>query len=96
MKDVAIKITEISLIPFKPKDGLLGFASFVLNEQFYLGEIAIRSCLNGGIRLVYPVKKILSGKDIALYHPINKETGDKVQQAIASEWEVLMRFRGNA
>ena len=93
IKDVPILLSEISILPLKPKDGLLGFASFVLNNQFYFGEVAIRSCLDGRIRLLYPVKKLSNGKDVPLYHPITKKAGDKIQEIIASEWEALMRLK---
>ena len=95
-ENVPIQISEISLIPIKPKNGLLGFASFVLNNQFYLGEIAIRSCPSGEIRLLYPSKKLFNGEDIPLFHPITKDAGQTVLNAINSEWEDLMRLKGSA
>ncbi len=96
MKNVPILLSEISLVPIKPKDGLLGFASLVLNGQFYVGEIAIRSRPQGGIRLLYPTKKLLNGREVAVFHPISKNSGEQVQEAVAEQWEVLMHLKGNA
>lgn len=51
-----IVISEIQIIPVKPKNGLIGFASCVVNNQLYLGSIAIYTRPDGsGYRLVYPV-----------------------------------------
>ena len=56
-------ITEIQIIPLKPKDGLVAFASCVINDQLYLGNIAIYSSLGScdGFRLVYPAKVLPTG-----------------------------------
>ena len=100
MKDVPTRVSEVSILPLKPKAGLLGFASFVLNVQFYLGEIAIRSRTSGGIRLLYPTKKLANGKEVPLYHPITKEIGNQIEQEIASHWGTILSLRdrgvGNA
>jgi hypothetical protein len=39
-------ITEVQIIPIKPKDGLIGFASLVF-DGIYLGSIGIYKRLNG-------------------------------------------------
>ncbi len=87
-----LEITEINITPLKPQGSLLGFASFVLNGQFYVGGVAIHADFqNRGCRLVYITKKLKNGEDVPLFHPINKETAEKVQQAISSAWELLFK-----
>ena len=77
-----MKITEIQIMPVKPKDGLVAFASLVLESALYLGSIGVYTRLNGeGYRITYPTKKI-GEKSINIYHPINKETSRVIEQAI--------------
>ena len=60
-----IKISEIQIVPVKPKNGLIAFASCVINSQLYLGNIAIYTLLNkDDFRLVYPSKVVPTGKQI--------------------------------
>jgi len=77
-----MKITEIQITPIKPKDGLVGFASIVLDNNLYLGFIGVYTRLDGsGYRLTYPTKKI-GDNSINIYHPINKETSKAIEQAV--------------
>lgn len=77
-----MKISEVQIIPIKPKDGLIAFASVVLNECLYLGSIGIHSRIDGnGYRLTYPTKKV-ADKNLNLYHPINQELSRALEQAI--------------
>ena len=77
-----MKITEIQITPIKPKDGLVGFASVVLDNSLYLGFIGVYTRLDGlGYRLTYPTKRI-GDKSINIYHPINKEAGKAVEEAV--------------
>ena len=83
------KITEVNIIPIKPKDGLVAIASCVINNEFYLGSIGIYTILKGGYRLTYPNKK--SGlSTINIFHPISKELGDAIEEAIVREYEELI------
>lgn len=84
------KITEIQIIPVKPKNGLVGFVSFVLNDVLYLGSIAIMTKLKGGYRLVYPTKKFKE-KNINIFHPINKDFALEIEKKVIEEFENLMK-----
>lgn len=77
-------ISEIQIIPVKPKDGLVAFASCVINSSLYVGNIAIYTSPTNseGYRLVYPSKVLPNGKEINCVHPINKETGEEILKAI--------------
>jgi len=84
-----IHLNEIEIIPIKPRDGLLGFASFVLNEQFYIGNVAIHSTPEGNIRLLYPTKLLSNGKNVSSFHPITKEAGLEIVRQISLKYEGL-------
>ena len=89
-----MKISEIQIIPIKPKDGLVAFASFVIDEAVYCGSVAIMTRPNGDYRLLYPTKKI-SGRDINLYYPINKDVGVAIQEAVITKYEDVMKDNAN-
>ena len=86
-----MKITEIQIIPIKPQNGLVGFASVVLNNDFYLGSIGIHKRIDGsGYRITYPTKKI-GDKNIDIYHPINAKTSRVIEEAIISKAEQILK-----
>jgi len=43
------RLSEIQIIPIKPQNGLVAFASFVLDSNLYLGSIGIMTRSNGGL-----------------------------------------------
>lgn len=80
-----MRITEINIIPIKPDNGLVGFASLVLDNGLYLGSIGVYSRLDGtGYRITYPTKKV-GGGDLNIYHPINRELGLEIEAAITGK-----------
>ena len=82
-----IKISEINIVPVKPNRGLIGFASFVMDKQFFMGGIAIFSKPQGGIRLVYPKK---NGVDC--FYPISKKIGDYICTAVEQEFSKIIKI----
>jgi DNA-binding cell septation regulator SpoVG len=84
------KITEIQIIPIKPVNGLVGFASFVFDETLYLGSVGIFTRPTGGYRLVYPTKK-LGLQDINIFYPISKQFGQEVENLISEKFEEVMK-----
>ena len=83
------QITEIQIIPVKPKDGIIAFTSFLLDECLYLSSIAIMTRPQGGFRLVYPTKKV-GNRDINLFHPINKNFSQMIEEAVIEKLEKVM------
>lgn len=78
------KISEIQFYPVKPKDGLLGFVSFVLDGKFWMGSVAVFSRRDGGYRLVYPTRKV-ANQNINIFHPIDPAVGREVETAISEK-----------
>ena len=83
------KITEISIMPVRPKNGLVAIASFVMDEKVYVGSIAIYTTKEGGYRLSYPIKKIGDSR-WHIFRPISKEVSDEIEKAILSTYENLL------
>ena len=85
------KITEIEIVPIKPKNGLLAFASLVLNDGLFLSSIGIHSKLDGsGYRLTYPTKPV-GGKGVNIYHPINKQSSSDIEEAVIGKFKNVMK-----
>lgn len=84
-----MNVKEVQVVPVKPHNGLIAFASCVIDERLYLGSIAIYTKLNGqGFRLVYPTKKI-GNTNIPIFHPVNKDMAEAIHKAIVEKLERL-------
>lgn len=86
MKD---KVTEIQIIPVKPKDGLVAFASFIFDNSFYFASIAIHTRPLGGYRLTYPTRKSPTNS-LPIFHPINKAIASAIEEAVISKYEEII------
>lgn len=85
-----IKLSEIQIIPVSPRNGLLAFVSFILNNSFYIGDVALYSLLNGdGYRLVFPIRTLPNGKEIQCFHPINRESGEAIEEQVFESFSKL-------
>lgn len=88
-------ISEIQISPVKPKDGLIAFASFVLDGKYYVGSVAIFTRLGkSGYRLVYPAKK-LGEKNLNLFYPINQFVGKFIEDAITEKVNEIFNEQEN-
>lgn len=83
-------ISQIQIIPIKPQDGLVAFASFVLDDCLYLSSIGILTRPQGGYRLVYPTKKV-GTRNINLFHPINKSFAENIEREVIEKFEDVMK-----
>ncbi|MFV0484765.1 MAG: septation protein SpoVG family protein [Candidatus Saccharimonadales bacterium] len=84
-----MKISEVEIIAVKPKMGVVGFASFVIDDNVYCGLVAIHNRPRGGYRLVYPTK-IADGFNREVFHPITHEAGRLIEEAVISKYEALI------
>ena len=81
-----MKITEVKIEIVKPKDGLIGFASVVIDNSIYLSSIAVYKKLNAqGYRILYPKKGVFD-----IFHPITKEASSIIEEAIFNKLEDVM------
>jgi len=87
-----VSITDIQIAPTLPNDGLVAFASFVINEAVYVGNVAIYTAPAKpmGFRLVYPAKKLGNGKKMSSAHPITRSVGDIIEKIVISKYRELM------
>ena len=82
-----MKISKIKIKKVIPSKGLVGFASCVIDNSLYLGNIAVFTRLNKeGMRLVFPVKEAGQNK-IVVFKPLTTELYFQLEQAIAEEYK---------
>lgn len=86
-----VNISEIQIVPIKPNNGLVGFASFVLDSSLYLGSIGIYTRPQGGYRLTYPTRKGIDG-NFNIFHPINKKVAEEIEKVIISKFEDVTKM----
>ena len=87
-----LEISEVQIVPIKPIDGLVGFSSCLIGNQFYIGNIAIYTSPTAslGYRLVFPTKKLANGRHVDIFYPISKEFEQLVTKAIINKYLELM------
>ena len=83
-----MKISEVKICPVKPQDGLVAFASIVIDNSIYLGSIAVYTRLDGSYRILYPTKRI-GTKYLNVFHPINSECGKQLEDLIVKKCNEL-------
>lgn len=81
----SLEISEVEIFPVKPRNGLIAFASCVINGQIFVGSIGVHTRPDGGVRLVFPLKTIPNGKQIPCCHPITREAGKILLNAITAK-----------
>jgi len=85
----AMEVTEVNIVSVKAVDGLVAFASCVINGQLYLGSMGVHRRLDGsGYRITYPTKRI-GRRELNYYHPLSKEAGSAIEQAIVTKCNEL-------
>jgi len=85
-------ISEIEIILIKPNGGLVAFGSLVIDGNIYLSSIGIFKKLNGaGYRLTYPTKNV-GGREMNIFHPVNKDASRKIEEALFNKLEKLFRY----
>jgi stage V sporulation protein G len=78
-------VSEVTIIPVKPTDGLVAFASCVIDGHLYIGSLGVHQRLDGtGYRITYPTKKV-GTRQLNYYHPVNKDAGIVIEQAIIAK-----------
>jgi DNA-binding cell septation regulator SpoVG len=84
------EISEIQITPIIQRDGLVAFASFLLDGDIYLGGVAIYTRPGGGFRLVYPTRKSRA-MSFSVYNPIRKEVARQIEQTVITRYEEVTK-----
>lgn len=85
ISDVKVRLVEHGT------DGLLAWASCVVDSSILLNNIAIRRGRDGSLFLTYPAKRATGGHSHHYFHPISVEAADAVQDAILTRLAALAK-----
>ncbi len=85
-----MKISRVRIKKVPPKNGLVGFASVVIDDWLYLGNIAIFTRLDkeSDLRLVFPQKQLKNGS-ISIFYPLASEKYFALEQAVQKKFNEL-------
>lgn len=88
--NASVDISGVRVIPIRPTDqGLVGFASLVINNAVYLGSIAIMAAPDGVHYIVYPQRK-MGKSQFSMFHPIDKGVATAIEQAVLEKYQSIM------
>lgn len=75
-------IEKVEIVPVKPNNGLISFASLLLNGNLYLGSIGVFKRRDGsGCRILFPTKKG-GQQQLCVYHPTNEKLSKEIELAV--------------
>lgn len=84
------RVSEVQIVPVKPANGLVGFASLVFDGCLYLSSIGIYTRPEGGYRLTYPTRKTTTS-NFNVFHPINKKVATEIESEVIKKFEEVMK-----
>lgn len=88
-------VSEVQIIPVRPKDGLVAFANFVVYRAIGCTSVAIMTRPLGGYRLVYPTKKV-GEQVITVFYPITRTIGSAIEEEVIEQYENVTKGNTNA
>ena len=84
-----MSVSEVNIDLIKPNNGLIAFASIVINDEILLTSIGVHKKLDGsGFRITYPTKQ---SEKRPLFHPIRKNVGLEIEEAIFNKLKEVMK-----
>lgn len=84
-----VTVSSIQLVPVRPTDGLVAFATFVLDGKYSVAHVAIRTRLDGGLRITFPTKILRTGKELPCFLPTSSEISRAIEEAVLAKYEAL-------
>lgn len=79
----SIEVSEVKIrLVDNATDGLLGWASCVVNNALYLNNIAVRRLIDGRLVVTYPSKTSNSEQKYFYFNPITREAKRAIDDAI--------------
>lgn len=88
VKSGPVEVSEVKVrLVDEGNDGLVGWASCVVNGALYLNNIAIRRGRGGEFVLTYPSKRSRSDQKYFYFNPITREAKRAIDEAILGKLE---------
>jgi len=87
-----MEVSKVEIVPIRPNQGLIGFATIEIDEQLLLRSIAIHVRKDGsGYRLTYPTR-CNSAHDDPLFHPIISDLSKEIERCIFNKAEEFFNY----
>jgi stage V sporulation protein G len=85
-----MKVKKVEIIPIKPHEGLLAFASVEIDDSFYIGSIGVHKKRDGkGYRITFPTRKV-GNHQFTICHPTKQDLSKEIESAITSKAEEVL------
>lgn len=86
-----INVSDIRIKTVKPQNGLVGFASCVINGIFFVGNIAIfdEDCRQ---KITYPTKAVKGRYETTnepTFRPVTSEARQDIEEAILNQYNMI-------
>ncbi len=83
-------VKKIEIVPIKPHNGLVAFASVEVDDRIYIGSIGIHKRRYGsGFRITFPTRKV-GDHQLAVCHPTTPDLSKEIESAITSKAEEVL------
>jgi stage V sporulation protein G len=91
-----ITISEIQIVPVKANNGLIAFASFLINNSLFVSSVAVYTRLDGRgkYRLVYP-SKLVGSKEVNIFYPVTKEVGFEIEKEVTTAVQNILNKKSD-
>ena len=84
-----MEVDEVNVTPVKPSNGLVAFASCVIDKKLFIGSLGVHKRLDGdGYRITFPTK-VIGQKQLNYFYPITKAAGLAIERAIVARCNEL-------
>lgn len=84
------RVTKVEVIPLRPDRGFVGIAAVTLNDGLHLGCLSCYTRPDGSrIRVVYPERKLSNGTSVPVYHPLNHDVTELIEDAVNREFQAV-------
>jgi stage V sporulation protein G len=83
-------VKKVEIIPIKPQDGLLAFASIEIDDRIYIGSIGVHKRRDGsGFRITFPTRKV-GDHQLTICHPTTPGLSREIESAITAKAEEVL------
>ncbi|MCP5507105.1 MAG: septation protein SpoVG family protein [Chlamydiales bacterium] len=87
-----MKVSQVEIIPIRPKKGLIGFATVEMDDQLLLHSIGIHRKKDGsGYRLTYPTRSGYAS-DKSVFHPIAPDLSKEIERCVFQKVNEILNF----
>ena len=95
MQTESLKVSEVKIrLVDQSEDGLIGWASCVVNGSLFLNNIAIRKSREGKVILTFPAMRSKGDSKYFFFNPISHEAARVLEEAIIDKLKLASSDAG--